>query len=255
MECRDRCFGPCLPRPLPGTAPGRGSTVAVSFVWKAGTTVGATEQDPKIDGVIVLQCFGASCFCSPQFSSCLAATSFLNFVCPVFPFKSTLFFLLTFPCLSLPFSFYLPFNYVFFDIFAATAPFLGGVDIQKYLVGRGAQGWHAGEEFKFSYQRCLIFVWLLFIYLSEQDVLGSCLESLFWQTQILSLTFPSLMYLLFFSRPVTSLLKASISVHLPVISRSGLSEVINELCWPLSANRAPFHHASMQGYPTPAMLL
>lgn len=34
----------------------------------------------------------------------------------------------------------------------------------------------------------------------------------------------------FFSRPVTPLLKASISVHLPVISRSGLSEVINELC-------------------------
>lgn len=72
--------------------PGRGSTVAVSFVWKAGTVVGATEQDLKIDGVVVLQCFGASCFCSPQLSSsCLAATSFLNFVCPVFPFKSTLF--------------------------------------------------------------------------------------------------------------------------------------------------------------------
>lgn len=153
--------------------------VAVSFVWKAGTMVDAAEQDLKIDCVIVLQCFGASCFCSPQLSSsCLGATSFLNFVCPVFPFKSPLFFSLSPVCLSLPFSFYLPFNYVLFDIFAATAPFWG-VDIQKYLVGRGAQGWHVGEEFKFSYQRCLIFVWLLFIYLLEQDVLGSCLESLF----------------------------------------------------------------------------
>lgn len=50
----------------------------------------------------------------------------------------------------------------------------------------------------------------------------------------------------FSSQPFTSLLKASISVHLPVISRPGLSWVIYELCWPLSANRAPFHHAFIQ---------
>lgn len=50
----------------------------------------------------------------------------------------------------------------------------------------------------------------------------------------------------FFSQPVTSLLRASISVHLPVIPRSGLSWVIYELCWPLSANRAPFCHAFIQ---------
>lgn len=80
----------------------------------------------------------------------------------------------------------------------------------------------------------------------EQDVLDSCLESSFWQIQIMPLTFWSLTYLLFFSQPVTSLLKASISVHLPVIFRWGLSQVIYELCWPLSANRAPFCHAFMQ---------
>lgn len=87
---------------------------------------------------------------------------------------------------------------------------------------------------------------LLHIYLLEQDVLDSCLESSFWQIQIVPLTFSSLTYLRFSSQPVTSLLKASISVHLPVISRSGLSRVIYELCWPLSANRAPFHHAFIQ---------
>lgn len=87
---------------------------------------------------------------------------------------------------------------------------------------------------------------LLCIYLLEQDVLDSCLESSFWQIQIVPLTFSSLTYLLFFFQPVTSLLKASISVHLPVISRSGLSQVIYELCWPPSANRTPSCHAFMQ---------
>lgn len=174
--------------------------------------------------------------------SCLAAASFLNLSAP---FSHSNY---SSVCLSLPFSFYSPFNHVFFDIFAATAPFWAGVcvDIQKYLVGRGVQGQHTGEEFKFSYQRFLVFFWLLLVYFLKQDVLGFCLEISFWQIQILPLTFLSLKYLLFFSQPATSLLKGSISLHLPVISRSGLSKVINELCWPLPASRAPFHHASMQ---------
>lgn len=197
---------------------------------------GCNRARPQ-NGVIVLQCFAACCFSSPQFS-CLAAASFLNLSAPFSHSNYCSVFLC--PSASIHHST----MYAFFDVFAATAPFWAGIRvyIQKYLVGRGQ---HTGEEFKLSYQRFLVFFQLLFIYLLEQDVLGFCLEISFWQLQILPLTFLSLKYLLFFSQPVTSLLKASISLHLPASSRSGLSKVINELCWPLSVSRAPFHYASM----------
>jgi len=44
--------------------------------------VGATEQDLKIEGVVVLQCFGASYFSLSHRSPCLTATSFLNLSAP-----------------------------------------------------------------------------------------------------------------------------------------------------------------------------
>lgn len=64
VECRVCWFGPCLPRDW--VKPSRSSKIAVNLIWKADTMVGATEQDLKIDGVIVLQRFDASCFSLPH---------------------------------------------------------------------------------------------------------------------------------------------------------------------------------------------
>lgn len=57
-------LAPTLPKDW--VKPSRGSTIAVNFMWQAGTVVSATEQDLTIDGVIVLQCFSASCFSLPH---------------------------------------------------------------------------------------------------------------------------------------------------------------------------------------------
>lgn len=206
--------------------PSRGGMIAGNFMWKAGTTVGATEQDLKIDDALSFSVLVPLVLLSPTIFFFLPCCHLLSkFIWPIFPFKSPPLFFFS-PILS-NLSLCLSASICHSTMWSLTSlqsplPFWG-VDIPKYFVGRGAQGQHAGEEFKFSYPRCLIF-FQLFIYLLEQVVLGSCLESSFWQIQVLPLTFPSLTYLLFSSQPITSLLEASISVHLPVILMSSLDQ-------------------------------
>lgn len=86
-----------------------------------------------------------------------------------------------------------------------------------------------------------------------EDVLGSCMESSFWQTRILPLTFPSLACLLFFSYLFTeNKCCSSSSCHPPVISAWGLSKVINEFCWLFSENRAHVFRSRLRaGTPHP----
>lgn len=136
-----------------------------------------------------------------MFTVLLLPCLFSKFVCPIFPFKSIFSFSIhslqsSSLCLSASICHSTP---LLFDIFAITTPYSVG-NIQKYLVGGGGQEGHAGEEFKFSYQKRPDFFSCFDIKcLLMEDVLGCCMESLFWEAQILPLTFPSLAPQLFFS--------------------------------------------------------
>lgn len=97
-ECRGCSFGPQLSGDW--VKSGRSCAITVNFLWNTGTMEGAAEEALQYDDVITRQCFSASCFSSPQFSStCCHHPS--KFVCSIFPFKSTLLF---FPLSPIPLS-------------------------------------------------------------------------------------------------------------------------------------------------------